>query len=181
MELPSDYWSGLLPLAALHLLVPPLSGNGPMLALGLPAWLEAAMLALQLPLSRDDVERHFVFSEAARRAGRGYTLATHMLLHESHAHLAANLEGLLVSAGAAHDCGGLALVLLCQLQVCGWLQRTVAGGHSTWGATHGAEVGVPQLHHGQAQLWPVGMEQAVWVPPVACSVPELCTPRSQRR
>ena len=112
MELPSDYWSGLLPLAALHLLVRPLSGNGPLLSLGLPRWLEDALLFLQLRLSRDDVERHFVFSEAARRDGRAYTLVTHMLLHESHAHLAANLEGLLVSAGACHDAGGLALVLL---------------------------------------------------------------------
>ena len=92
MELPSDYWSGLLPLAALHLLVRPLSGNGPLLSLGLPRWLEDALLFLQLRLSRDHVERHFVFSEATRRDGRAYTLVTHMLLHESHAHLAANLE-----------------------------------------------------------------------------------------
>ena len=37
-----------LPLAALHLLVRPLSGNGPLLSLGLPRWLEDALLFLQL-------------------------------------------------------------------------------------------------------------------------------------
>ena len=76
-----DYWSSMLPLALAHCLVPPLSGNGALFALGLPRWLEDLALALQLPLAREDIERHFLHSEAAARAhGRGYTLLSHMLL-----------------------------------------------------------------------------------------------------
>ena len=86
-----SYAATMAPLALLHLAVPPLDRHGRGWS-RLHPWVRNIIRAIQLPIARADLERHFVHTEAAAASGRAYTLVTHMLLHGDYDHLAANLE-----------------------------------------------------------------------------------------
>ena len=84
------------PLLVLHALVPTLaaaSGTEP-------------RLAVALPIAMPTLEKHFMFSRQALRAGRWWTAASHMFLHANTAHALSNLQCALVAGpSATATCG----------------------------------------------------------------------------